>query len=74
MVRREVMASKVGRARGWLNDAAVLLRGPLDAFTSDAKGRDLSLFYLYARVHREARTGIPALRRFLIAVTDASGL
>jgi uncharacterized protein YutE (UPF0331/DUF86 family) len=28
----------------------------------------------YGRVHREARAGLPALRRFLLAVTQAAGL
>jgi hypothetical protein len=28
----------------------------------------------HARVHREARTGIPALRAFLVAITGAAGL
>lgn len=139
MVRREVVASKAGRVRAWLNDAAGPLLGSLDLFLSDSKARDLSLFYLllaiqecidigahwvadegwgepddagsafdvladrgvidrdtatalrgaaglrnriahgyalldYARVHREAQVGIPALRTFLVAITGAAGL
>jgi uncharacterized protein YutE (UPF0331/DUF86 family) len=139
MVRREVVAAKTGRARGWLNDAAAILLNPLDAFLADPKGRDLSLFYLflaiqecidlaahwvadegwgepddagsafdvladrgvldrstatalraaaglrnriahgyalldYARVHREAQAGIPALRDFLAAIVKAAGI
>jgi uncharacterized protein YutE (UPF0331/DUF86 family) len=50
MVRREVVASKAGRGRGWLNDASVLLLGPLDAFLADHRGRDLSLFYLFLAI------------------------
>ena len=139
MVRREVVASKVSRARAWLNDAASPLLGPQEAYLADAQRRDLALFYLflaiqecidlaahwvadagwsepddaasafdvlaergaieretatrlraaaglrnriahgyamldYARVHREAQEGIPALRVFLAAITTAAGL
>jgi uncharacterized protein YutE (UPF0331/DUF86 family) len=28
----------------------------------------------YVRVHREAQTGIPALRRFLLAITEVAGI
>ena len=49
-VRREVVATKVGRARVWVNDAAAILLNSLDAFLSDPKGRDLSLFYLFLAV------------------------
>ena len=41
-----MVATKVGRARTWLNDAATTLLAPLDGFLADSKGRDLSLFYL----------------------------
>ena len=139
MVRREVVAVKVGRARAWLNDAATILLDSLETFLSDAKSRDLALFYLflavqecidiaahwvadegwgepddagsafdtladrgvidrematalraavglrnriahgyaavdYSRVHREAQTGFPALRNFLVTVTTTAGL
>ena len=139
MVRREIVAAKTGRARVLLNDAAAIMLEPLDRFRSDAKSRDLSLFYLFLaiqecidlaahwvadegwaepddagsafdvladrgvitrevatalraatglrnrighgyalldsdRVHREAQTGIPALRAFLAAVAAAAGL
>ena len=47
MVRREVVATKAARARGWLNDASATLLHPLDAFLADPKARDLSLFYLF---------------------------
>ncbi|MBI4264720.1 MAG: DUF86 domain-containing protein [Acidobacteria bacterium] len=50
MVNRDVVAAKTGRARAWLNDAANMLLGPLDAFQADAKGRDLSLFYLFLAI------------------------
>lgn len=50
MVRREVVATKAGRARAWLNDAATTLLGPLDVFQADAKSRDLSLFYLFLAI------------------------
>ena len=50
MVRREVVVTKVGRARVWVNDAAAILLNSLDAFLSDPKGRDLSLFYLFLAI------------------------
>ena len=139
MVRREVVAAKVGRARAWLNDAALPLLGSEEAYLADPQRRDLALFYLflaiqecidlaahwvadagwsepddagsafdvlaergaidggtattlraaaglrnriahgyamldYARVHREAQDGVPALRAFLAAITTAAGL
>lgn len=139
MVRRDVVAAKVGRTRVWLNDASVSLLGPEDTYLADPRGRDLALFYLflaiqecidlaahwvadagwgepdeaasafdvlaergvidpgtattlraaaglrnriahgyamldYARVHREAQEGIPALRTFLAAITKAAGV
>ena len=139
VVRRQVVATKAGRARVWLNDAPAILVNPLDAFLSDPKGRDLSLFYLflaiqecidlaahwvadegwgepddagsafdvladrrvidrevatalrtavglrnriahgyaqldYGRVHQEAQAGMPALRSFLLAITEAAGV
>lgn len=72
MVRREVVAAKAGRARGWLNDAAVALLGPLDAFVTDVKGRDLALFYLFgvpSSVHRVA--GVPSPETISKAVVAA---
>jgi len=139
VVRRDVVAAKVGRARTWLNDAAGALLGSQDAYLADPQRRDLALFYLflaiqecidlsahwvadagwgepddagsafdvlaergaiereaattlraaaglrnriahgyamldYARVHREAQDGIPALRTFLAAITAATEL
>ena len=139
MVRRDVVAAKAGRARGWLNDAAATLDVPFVQFLADPHKRDLSLFYLflavqecidiaahwvadegwgepddagsafdvlaersvitreaasalrgavglrnriahgyalldYARVHREAAAGIPAIRDFLLAAVTASGV
>lgn len=50
MVRRDVVAAKVGRARAWLNDAASRLRNPLEAFLADPQTRDLSLFYLFLAI------------------------
>ena len=139
MVRRDIVTTKVGRARTWLNDASTTLLGATDTFLSDQGARDLSLFYLflaiqecidlaahwvadegwgeaddagsafdvladrlvidretatalrgaaglrnrighgyalldYQRVWQEAQAGIPALRRFLVAITTAAGL
>jgi uncharacterized protein YutE (UPF0331/DUF86 family) len=50
VVRREVVAAKVGRARTWLNDAAATLLAPLEVFLADPKARDLSLFYLFLAI------------------------
>ena len=50
MVRPDVVASKVARARSWLNDAAQWLDAPVDEFRSDPKGRDLALFYLFLAI------------------------
>jgi hypothetical protein len=50
VVRREVVAAKVGRARAWLNDAVSALQNPLETFLSDPKTRDLSLFYLFLAI------------------------
>ena len=139
MVKRDVVAAKVGRARACLNDAGPTLLGSRDAFVADPARRDLALFYLflaiqecidlaahwvadagwgepddagsafdvlaergvidvetattlraaaglrnriahgyamldYARVHREAQPGIPALRAFLAAIVGAAGI
>jgi uncharacterized protein YutE (UPF0331/DUF86 family) len=139
MVRADLVAAKIGRARGWLTDASAIILTPVDAFVSQPKGRDLSLFYLflaiqecidlaahwvadegwgepddagsafdiladrgvigrdmagalrgavglrnriahgyalldYARVHREAQPGLPALRDFLAAIARAAGI
>ncbi len=38
MVRRDVVAAKVGRARAWLNDAANELHWALNEFFADPKG------------------------------------
>jgi uncharacterized protein YutE (UPF0331/DUF86 family) len=50
MVRPELVAAKIGRARGWLNDAAAILLNPLETFLADPKARDLSLFYLFLAI------------------------
>ena len=50
MVRRDIVTTKVGRARAWLNDAATTLLSPTDAFLSDQAARDLSLFYLFLAI------------------------
>lgn len=137
MVNRDVVAAKVARARGWLNDCAPAFSGPAEAFVADRGRRDLALFYLFLaiqecidvaahwvadegwgdadeagsafdvladhdlisrqtatalraavglrnriahgyaileheRIHAEAQVGIPALRGFLSAVSDAA--
>ncbi|MEX2663819.1 MAG: DUF86 domain-containing protein [Vicinamibacterales bacterium] len=50
MVRPDLVAAKIGRARGWLNDASAVLLNPLETFLADPKARDLSLFYLFLAV------------------------
>ena len=50
MVRPDVVAAKAGRARAWLNDAALPLLGPLDGYLVDPQGRDLALFYLFLAI------------------------
>ena len=50
MVQREVVAAKVGRARGWLNDAAGSLLGPAETYLGDPQRRDLALFYLFLAI------------------------
>ena len=50
MVKRDVVANKVGRARAWLNDGESLLERPPEEFRTDVKGRDLALFYLFLAI------------------------
>ena len=50
MVRREVAATRVARALGWLNDAEALLARPPETFVADRSGRDLALFYLFLAI------------------------
>lgn len=50
VVRRDVVAAKVGRARAWLNDASTALERPPADFIADPKARDLSLFYLFLAI------------------------
>ena len=50
VVRRDVVAAKVVRARAWLNDAASALQSLLETFLSDPRSRDLSLFYLFLSI------------------------
>ena len=45
MVRPDVVAAKVGRARAWLNDAALSLLGQQEVYLADPQRRDLALFY-----------------------------
>jgi uncharacterized protein YutE (UPF0331/DUF86 family) len=79
-----VVAAKAGRARAWLNDAAALQLIPLEACDTAtalraAAGLRNRIGHGYAlldydRVHREAQTGIPALRSFLVAIVAAAGV
>jgi len=50
VVQRDVVATKVGRARAWLNDAGLLLLQPQDVYFADPRQRDLALFYLFLAI------------------------
>jgi uncharacterized protein YutE (UPF0331/DUF86 family) len=50
VVHRDVVAAKVGRARGWLTDCAPAFGEPVDVFLSDKAHRDLALFYLFLAI------------------------
>lgn len=50
MVRADVVAAKVGRATGWLDDADPFLRRPLDEFVADRTGRDVAAFYVFLAI------------------------
>jgi uncharacterized protein YutE (UPF0331/DUF86 family) len=50
VVRPDVIAAKVGRARAWLNDAALSVLGPQEAYLADPQRRDLALFYLFLAI------------------------
>jgi uncharacterized protein YutE (UPF0331/DUF86 family) len=50
VVQRDVVVSKVARARARLNDAAAGIERPVEAFRADVKGRDLALFYLFLAI------------------------
>jgi uncharacterized protein YutE (UPF0331/DUF86 family) len=50
VVRRDVVANKVGRARAWLNDAESLFARSPEEFRNDVKGRDLAPFYLFLTI------------------------
>ena len=50
MVRPDVVAAKVGRARAWLNDAALSLLGQQEVYLADPQRRDLALFYLFLAI------------------------
>lgn len=50
MVHRDVVAAKVGRARGWLTECAAAFSEPVDGFVRDRVRRDLALFYLFLAI------------------------
>ena len=50
MVRPEIVAAKVARARVRVNDAGETLLRPIDQFLSDPKSRDLALFYVFLAI------------------------
>jgi hypothetical protein len=90
MVRPELVAAKIGRARGWLNDAAAILLNPLETFLADPKARGPRARCVRppacATASRMATpcsitdgcTGSaarnPALRDFLVAIARAAGI
>ena len=61
MVRREVVESKVGRARAWLNDAATTFFDPLDAFLPTRKaGRRCRPDFASVRPRKFGRKAAPS--------------
>ena len=50
MVRRDLVASKVTRASGWLDSAEATFAQSPATFVADVNGRDLALFYLFLAV------------------------
>jgi uncharacterized protein YutE (UPF0331/DUF86 family) len=50
MVKADLAARKVSRAKGWLDDAEEILSRPSEEFLSDVKSRDLATFYLFLTI------------------------
>jgi uncharacterized protein YutE (UPF0331/DUF86 family) len=46
VVRRDVVARKLSRARPWLDDASAILTRPLEEYSQRPRDRDLAAFYL----------------------------
>ena len=71
-------AGRAGSAFDVLADRRVIDRGTATALRAAAglRNRIANGYALldYDRVHREAQTGIPALRTFFLAITEAAGV
>ena len=50
MVQPDVARAKINRARTWLEEAESILVRPREEYLLDAKGRDLSAFYLFLAI------------------------
>lgn len=50
MVQIDVVAKKVARASGWLDEAEALVAGPLEEVLDDVKRRDLASFYIFLAI------------------------
>jgi uncharacterized protein YutE (UPF0331/DUF86 family) len=50
MVKPDVVARKMARAKAWLADAEKILSRPSEQFLADVKSRDLATFYLFLAI------------------------
>jgi uncharacterized protein YutE (UPF0331/DUF86 family) len=50
MVRPDLAVKKIGRTKGWLDDAEEILSRPTEEFLADVKNRDLATFYLFLSI------------------------
>jgi len=50
MVKPDLAFKKIGRAKGWLDDAEASLSRPAEEFLADVKSRDLATFYLFLAI------------------------
>lgn len=50
MVKVDLAARKVARAKAWLDDAEEILSRPAEEFLADVKSRDLATFYLFLAI------------------------
>lgn len=50
MVKVDLAARKMARAKAWLDDAQEILSRPTEEFLADVKSRDLATFYLFLAI------------------------
>ncbi|HYN22824.1 MAG TPA: DUF86 domain-containing protein [Thermoanaerobaculia bacterium] len=50
MVKPDVVARKIARAKAWLDDADEIFSRPAEEVLRDAKSRDLATFYLFLTI------------------------